>query len=284
MNSHHHHHHHDHDCAHDHDPISPAASIGGAGSLGEHHGAVDAICIDHVSHSYGPIESLRDVTLHVEQGSILGIVGPNGGGKSTLLKIMLGLIEDYRGSVTILGHSPREVCRRGDLVGYLPQRHEFEPRFPVSVRQVVTMGLAGKSGMTGRHRPEDLRRVEQVMEQAGVADLADRPIGELSGGQQQRAFIARALAAGPRVLLMDEPTVGVDPAGQQEFAALIRRLHAEHALTVVIVSHDLRTIAAGCQRVACLARTVHYHDAPGGLTSELLSEVFRHDIVPTHWR
>lgn len=269
-----HHHDHDHDHSHDHD--APDSQ-----SLAVHHGQVDAICVDHVSYSYGAHEALHDVTLHVPQGCILGIIGPNGGGKSTLLRILLGLIDDYIGTVTILGRTPEEVCRRGDMIGYLPQRHEFEPRFPVNVRQVVTMGLAGKSGMLGRHQPEDLRRVEQLLSDVGMAEAADRPIGRLSGGQQQRAFIARALAAGPRVLLMDEPTVGVDPAGQQEFARLIRNLHDRHNLTVVIVSHDIRTIAAGCQKVACLARTVHYHDVPGGLTSDMLAEVFRHDIAPS---
>jgi zinc transport system ATP-binding protein len=278
---HDHHHDHAHDHDHDHDHASGGAPLAcNHGSLGVHHGRVDAICLDHVSYSYDSVQALSDITLHVETGCILGIIGPNGGGKTTLLKIMLGVLTDYSGSVHIMDHTPSDVVKRGDLVGYVPQRHEFERRFPVSVRQVVMMGLAGKSGLLRRHSKEDLARVERLMQQVGVAEIADRPIGELSGGQQQRVFIARALAPGPKVLLLDEPTVGIDPAGQKIFADLIRTLHDEHGLTVVIVSHDIRTVAAGCEKVACLARTLHYHDAPSGLTSDMLQEVFRHDILP----
>jgi len=259
------HHHHDHH--HDH------------ASLGEHHERTDAICVDRVSFRYAEVEALRQVTLHVEAGTKLGIIGRNGGGKTTLLKIMLGLLEGYDGRVTIGGHSPREVCRRGDVVGYVPQKHEFEPRFPVSVRQVVRMGLVGKTGLFHRHAPADLDRVEALLESVGTADLADRPIGSLSGGQQQRAFIARALAPGPSVLLLDEPTVGIDVAGQKRFADLINTLQQQLALTVVVVSHDIGTIAAGCDMVACLNRTIHYHDAPQGLTEQVLHEVFSHEIA-----
>jgi zinc transport system ATP-binding protein len=223
---------------------------------------------------------LSDVTLHIETGCNLGIVGPNGGGKTTLLKVILGLLEGYSGSVRVMGLSPREVCRRGDLVGYVPQRHDFESRFPVNVRQVVRMGLVGKAGLLRRYAAEDIERVEALMAHVGVADLARRPIGDLSGGQQQRVFIARALAAGPKLLLMDEPTVGVDVAGQRQFAELIHSLHEKLGLTVVIVSHDLRAVAAGCGKVAVLNRTVHYHDSTEGLTTDLLQEVFRHDIAP----
>lgn len=281
-----HDHNHDHDrapgascCGHDHAAASPVAPHACChGSLGQHDPAHDAICIEHVSYRYGEVEALRDVTLHVERGCNLGIIGPNGGGKTTLLKIMLGLLDGYAGRVTIMGRSPREVCRLGDVVGYVPQRHEFEPRFPVTVRQVVRMGLAGKTGLLRRYRREDLERVEQLIEQVDLTRFAERPIGALSGGNQQRAFIARALAGGPQVLLLDEPMVGIDAAGQQVFAELIRRLQQQWGLTVVVVSHDLRAVAATCEKVACLARSVHYHDSPRGLTPEILQEVFRHEI------
>jgi ABC-type Mn2+/Zn2+ transport system ATPase subunit len=127
--------------------------------------------------------------------------------------------------------------------------------------------------------PEQAQQVRDALALVGAADLADRPIGALSGGQLQRVMIARALAPRPRVLLLDEPTVGIDVVGQQQFAELMRRISAELKLTVVIVSHDLRTIAAGCDRVACLGRTLHFHDAPGGLTPAVLAELFRHDVA-----
>mgnify|MGYP002626584267 FL=1 len=118
------------------------------------------------------------------------------------------------------------------------------------------------------------------MEKVGVVDLRDRPVGQLSGGQQQRLFIARALVAQPKVLILDEPLVGVDEAGQQRFAALINELHASLGLTIVIVSHDIQAIAAGCNRVACLRQSIHFHDAPQGLTREVLAEVFAHEVAP----
>jgi zinc transport system ATP-binding protein len=254
------------------------------GSLAEHRDKSDAICVDHVSFRYpaAGAESqrltLRDVTLHVEQGCSLGIIGPNGAGKTTLLKIMLGLLDGYSGSVRIMGLSPAAACRQGGIIGYVPQRHETEWRFPVTVRQVARMGLVGKTGMFRRHSRDDLAYVEHLLQQVGVADLAERPIGDLSGGQQQRTFMARALAAKPRILILDEPLVGIDEAGQQQFAELSHDLHRSFNLTLVIVSHDIRAIASGCTRVACLNQTIHYHDSAAGLTEDVLREVFQHEI------
>lgn len=249
------------------------------GPLDEHRGA-DMICIDRVSFAYDTTPALEEVTLHVEPGCNLGIIGPNGGGKTTLLKIILGLIEGYRGTVRIAGLTPREVCRRGDVVGYVPQRQTFESSFPVSVRQVVRMGLTGKTGLFRRHTADDRAYVERLLERLAITDLADRQIARLSGGQQQRALIGRALAARPRVLLLDEPTVGVDVAGQRRFAELIHDLHDELGLTIIVVSHDLRAVAGSCGKVAVLSRRIHYHDSPGGLTHELLHEIFQHDVAP----
>ncbi len=246
----------------------------------------DAICLDHVSFGYPESEpgaerplALRDVTLHVPQACSLGIIGPNGAGKTTLLKIILGLLDGFQGQARVLGLAPHAACRRGDLVGYVPQRHGVEWRFPITVRQVVRMGLAGKTGLLRRYRPTDLEYVEQLLEELGIADLAERPIGQLSGGQQQRSFMARALAPRPKVLILDEPLVGVDEAGQRQFAELSQRLHRQLRLTLVIVSHDLRAIAASCSQVACLNQTIHYHDSPAGLTEDVLREVFQHEIT-----
>lgn len=249
------------------------------GPLGEHSGD-DIICFDGVGFSYGNTVALREITMHVEAGCCLGIIGPNGGGKTTLLKVMLGLLEGYRGSITVDGVQPRDVCRRGDVVGYVAQNPTADARFPVSVRQVVHMGLVGKAGLVGRPSRDDRRHADELLDQLGIADLRDRPIGDLSGGQRQRAFIARALAARPRILLLDEPLVGIDVAGQRMFAQLVRTLHESMGLTVLVVSHDLRAIAGTCGKVAVLSRTIHYHDSADGLTSDLLTEVFQHDIAP----
>lgn len=121
--------------------------------------------------------------------------------------------------------------------------------------------------------------MDELLELAGIADLAQTPVGDLSGGQQQRAFIARALAGYPRILLLDEPTVGIDQAGRALFAQLLNRAHQKMGLTILMVSHNLRAIASGCDEIAVLSRTLHYHAAPSGLTPEVLTEVFNHDIA-----
>ena len=251
------------------------------GPLGEHRAGTDAICLNGVNFAYNGTPVLEDVTLHIEAGCNLGIIGPNGGGKTTLLKIILGLIGGYRGDVQVMGRAPAEVCRAGNIVGYVPQVHEFHRNFPLSVRQVVRMGLlAGASGWLARPSREARQYAEHLMEQTGVIDLADRPIGDLSGGQQQRTFIARALAPRPSILLLDEPMVGIDLAGQRQFADLLHNLHQQLGLTVLVVSHDLRSLAAGCGKIVILNRRVHFHDAPDGITPQLLQEVFQHDIMP----
>jgi zinc transport system ATP-binding protein len=260
----------------------------GHGPLGEHRPA-DAVCLEGVSFRYPPASptgpddgglALKDVTLHVEEGCNLGLIGPNGAGKTTLSKILLGELSGYSGSIRVAGLSPREACGRGDVIGYVPQRHAVEWHFPLTARQVAAMGVTGKAGLFRRVRRADRERVDQLLERAGVAEVADHPIGSLSGGQQQRVFIVRALAARPRVLILDEPMVGVDEAGQHAFAALIHQLHQSLNLTVIIVSHDIQAIAAGCNRVACLKQSVHYHDSPEGLTPAVLREVFEHEVRP----
>ena len=259
------------------------------GSLDQHRPTQDAICLDNVSYRYPPQAlqgradhgpyAIRNVTLHVQQGCNLGIIGPNGAGKSTLIKIMLGLLEGYTGSVQVMNRSPRQACRQGDILGYVPQRADVEWRFPLTATQVVRMGLVGKTGLLRRYSRQDKAYADHIMQRVGIEHLRHRPVGELSGGQQQRLFIARALVAKPPILLLDEPLVGIDEAGQKQFAQLIHELHEQLNLTVVIVSHDIQAIAAGCNRVACLKRTIHYHDAPQGLTPEVLAEVFEHEIA-----
>jgi zinc transport system ATP-binding protein len=225
-----------------------------------------------------PTPALDDISLRVEPGERLGILGPNGGGKSTLLKIALGLLPGYRGTVSVFGALPHRA-RRDALIGYVPQQQDVERGFPLSVRQAVTLGAAWRTP-PWRPVPRAAReRVEHVLGLVGAAAFADRPVGKLSGGQLQRAMIARALAPQPRILILDEPTVGIDAAGQRLFAQLLERVHAELRITILIVSHDLRAIVAGCDRVACLARRLHSHTAPAGLTPQILAEVFSHDVA-----
>jgi ABC-type Mn2+/Zn2+ transport system ATPase subunit len=165
------------------------------------------------------------------------------------------------------------------VIGYVPQRIEAELDFPLTVRQVVALPATLGLRAWERVPPETEGHIDESLRVVGMLERARSPIGRLSGGQLQRVMIARALACSPRVLVLDEPMVGIDVAGQQQFASLLERLHGEMGLTIVVVSHDIRTVAAGCDRVACLSRTLHSHTAPAGLTPEVLAEVFRHDVA-----
>ena len=238
-----------------------------------------AVAVRDVSFRYDSgVTALESISLTVPHGSRLGILGPNGGGKSTLLKLILGLIKPTRGGVEVLG-LPARRATRSRQVGYLPQRLNAAWNAPLNVRQVVAMTAALDIPPWRTLPPDVQRRVDDLLDLVGMAHLAGRPIGELSGGQQQRAFIARALVSRPRVLLLDEPTVGIDQAGQAQFARLLEAIHRELDLTILVVSHDLRAIAAGCDDIAVLSRTLHYHASPEGLTPEVLAEVFHHDIA-----
>lgn len=225
-----------------------------------------------------PVPVLENVTLEVKVGERLGILGPNGGGKSTLLKLTLGLLSGHSGTIRVMGLAPGEARRRR-IIGYVPQRNEAELRFPLSARQVV--GMAATAGLPPWRAAGAAERaaVEDSLAVVGASAIAGKPIGELSGGQVQRVMIARALACRPKILLLDEPTVGIDVSGQKQFADLLARLHDVLNLTIIVVSHDIRTVASGCDLVACLSRTLHYHVAPEGLTPAVLAEVFRHDVA-----
>jgi zinc transport system ATP-binding protein len=236
------------------------------------------VVISGLSFAYGDHPVLDGIDLAVHPGTTLGLIGPNGGGKTTLVKLMLGLLQPTHGTVRVGGLEPRRALRRGDLIGYLPQRPRTPSNFPASVRQVVRMGLAGKAGMFRHPAADDLAFVESLMVRVGVADLADRPIGTLSGGQLQRVYIARALAPRPKLLLLDEPTVGIDRGGQQRFIEFIHDLKAELSLTLVFVSHDLRAVSAISDRIACLNASLHYHDVPDHLPADLVYRMFACDL------
>ena len=244
-----------------------------------------AVEISHVSYRYPPTgfdakqaAALVDINLTIDQSTKLGILGPNGGGKSTLIKLILGLLKPENGSIRVFGHSPNRARELG-LIGYLPQRIESDLAWPISVHQVVALGLACKRKPWEKCSPADNASINRALALLQITDLRDRPIGALSGGQLQRAMIARAIASNPRLLVLDEPMVGVDIAGQQRFGSLIESLRKELDLTIIIVTHDMRAIAAVADRVACLSRTLHFHDSPDGLTPAVLAQVFAHDVA-----
>lgn len=247
-------------------------------------GAVDsglaALDLERVTYTWpGAVApAVERVTLSAPAGARLGILGPNGGGKTTLLKLILGELPPQEGSVRIFGLPPREARRRG-LIGSVPQRSDAVLEFPLTARQVVELGAGWRTAPWRRLGSDVRARVDHALELTGAASLAPKRVGALSGGQRQRVFIARAVAAGAKLLLLDEPTVGVDVVGQQQFAELIAQVRDDLGATVVLVSHDLRAVAAGCDQIGCINRTLHSHTAPEGLSPQILAEVFQHEVA-----
>jgi zinc transport system ATP-binding protein len=197
---------------------------------------------------------LEGIDLAVGGNDFLGIIGPNGGGKTTLLKVLLGLIEPDRGKALVMGEPP-ERSRR--WIGYVPQHSLFDRDFPISVWDVVLMGRYGRVGLFRRHGDVDKIKAQDALAMVGMLDRKDRQMGKLSGGEQQRVLIARALAGEPRLLLLDEPTASVDSAIQTEFYELLERL--KKRMAIVLVSHDLGAISIYVDTIACLNRQLHYH-------------------------
>ncbi|RMG31628.1 MAG: metal ABC transporter ATP-binding protein [Gammaproteobacteria bacterium] len=215
-----------------------------------------AIRIEDVSFSYGEVRALEHIDLEIREGEFVALVGPNGGGKSTLLRILLGLLEPDSGRVELLGRPP-EIGRRA--VGYVPQAVHFDRDFPLRVRDMVLMGRLGTGG-TRRigYTREDHARAEDAMRRTEILHLAERQIGTLSGGQFQRALIARALTSDPRILILDEPTANIDQRSESDIFELFRALNAR--MTILVVSHDIGFISRYVDRVACLNRTLLCHE------------------------
>ena len=197
---------------------------------------------------------LEAIDLTVYRNDFLGIIGPNGGGKTTLLKVVLGLIRPDRGKVVVLGTTPERGRR---FVGYVPQYSLFDREFPATVWDVVLMGRIGRAGPLKRYSAEDKRAALDALETVEMAGSRDRQIGRLSGGQQQRVFIARALVAEPRLLLLDEPTASVDAPMMEEFYELLNRL--KDKMAIVLVTHDLSAVSVYVDTVGCLNRRLFYH-------------------------
>jgi len=212
-----------------------------------------------VSFQYEDKLVLEDVNFTLERGDFLGIVGPNGSGKSTLMKLILGLLVPNKGSVRLFGQ-PLSKFREWHRIGYVAQQAAHGAGgFPATVREVITSGLAGKVGMFRRLTSAHRRRVEEMAGRVGLDAKLDQRIGSLSGGQLQRVFIARALVSEPELLILDEPTVGVDQESIEQFYELLRSLKEENGLTMMIVSHDVGMMTQWVNKVACVQGKIHFH-------------------------
>ncbi|AKJ63579.1 metal ABC transporter ATP-binding protein [Kiritimatiella glycovorans] len=223
--------------------------------------APPAVSLNGVGFEYGNTPVVQDATFDIESGAFVCMIGPNGGGKTTLLRLMLGLNRPARGTVRILGRPPGRVRRS---IGYMPQHLQYDRAFPVTVRDVVRMGLIGCRGRGGA-------RVREALETAGLYDRADTPFHRLSGGQRQRVLIARALVSGPQLLLLDEPTANVDPAAEEHLFDLLTRLNRR--MTIVVVSHDLGFVSSAIDYCICVNRRVFTHPTRE-ITGEKIEELY----------
>ncbi|HHV46078.1 MAG TPA: ABC transporter ATP-binding protein [Tissierellia bacterium] len=217
--------------------------------------------IKNMSFSYGSNKVLDDVSLSIEKGDFVGIIGANGSAKSTLLKLMVGLLKADSGTVELFG-KPIESFNEFKRIGYLSQTaREFNNMFPATVEEVIAANLYANEVLRGRFRRKNHKRIDEVLKTVEMDGFKKRKIGNLSGGQKQRVFIARALVNNPEILFMDEPLVGVDLESQNKFYNLLDKLNREYNITLVMVSHDIGVISQKVNRVFCLANgKVYEHD------------------------
>lgn len=228
--------------------------------------AAPVIQVEALDAYYGSHCALKDINLEVNKRDYLGLIGPNGGGKTTLLRVLLGLVKPARGRVRVLGREPGEA--RGK-VGYVPQHTLYSRGFPINVQDVVLMGrLNRRPGLFHRYSREDREAAFSVLERLEIAGLWDRSMDRLSGGQRQRVLIGRALAASPEVLLLDEPTASLDTRSRDHIYQLLERLNGD--VPIVLVTHDLGVISSRVKSIACLNVNLHYHGEV-----ELKEEVIR---------
>lgn len=228
----------------------------------------EVVNFQNVDFSYNGIPVLENVGFSIQGRSFVSIVGPNGGGKTTLLKLMLGLLKPSRGTVTVLGMPPDKA--RSSL-GYMPQHVQFDPHFPVTVLDVVLMGRLRRGMRPGPFKKKDKAVCLDALRKLEMHDARNRPFGALSGGQRQRVLVARALAAEPELLLLDEPTSNVDIAVETELFELLHAL--SEIIAVIVVSHDLGFVSQYVERVVCVNRRVFVHPTTA-ITGEMINELY----------
>jgi zinc transport system ATP-binding protein len=216
----------------------------------------------NVTFAYGSVPALTNLSFTVQAGDYVGVIGPNGGGKTTLIKLLLGLLKPTEGSITVLGQPIHSLAER-HLIGYVPQRlAQSAVEFPATVQEIVDSGRTPHLGLWHRFQRQDQRAVIEAMAHAEVTHVKHRRLSQLSGGERQRVFIARALAAKPRILILDEPTVGVDVATQEKFFAFLKELNTKHGITIMFVTHDIDVIAQEATTVLCLNHGLVCYGAP----------------------
>jgi len=214
-----------------------------------------AVQMDNISLNYNNIPILSDINLSIERNEFVAVIGPNGGGKTTLLKVILGLIKPDTGSVNVLDKSP--IAARSQI-GYLPQHTHFDPTFPMNVFECVLMGRY--NGLFKNYSTEDKNAVSNALKTVKMEDYEDRQIGKLSGGQIQRVLIARTIVKQPELLLLDEPMASIDPEMQNEFYKLLAKINKD--MTIIMVTHDIGVVSTHVEKIVCLNRKLFCHGPP----------------------
>jgi zinc transport system ATP-binding protein len=246
-----------------------------------------AVNVQDLWVQYGDKVILEGIDLTVGENDFLGIIGPNGGGKTTLLKSLLGLVKPSRGRITLFDESPERTRK---LVGYVPQIEHSDPEFPATVWDVVLMWRLSRSKILKPYGATDEEVARHALSEVGMMEYAERPIGKLSGGQRQRALIARALAAEPRLLLLDEPTASVDQHSEREFWELLGDL--KNRITIIVVTHDISAVSRHVDKIACLNRRLYYQgtrritpemwNATYGCPVDMIAHGIPHWVIKEH--
>jgi zinc transport system ATP-binding protein len=228
-----------------------------------------AIEVKDVWFSYDKSPILEGVTFTLEQGDFLGILGPNGGGKTTLLRLLLGLLKPDKGVIKVLGEAPHDAKHR---VGYVPQNTDFNITFPISALEITLMGRSSRSRIGRWYSREDRAKAEEVLKKVGMWDYVNTHIGKLSGGQRQRVFIARALATDPEILFLDEPTSSVDPEFETDLYDFLKELNKK--VTIVVITHDIGVISRNMKSLACVNRRLVFH-GEAEVTAEMIDMAYQ---------
>lgn len=244
------------------------------------------VTMTNISYAYEHKKVLDHINFEIPKGAFMGLVGPNGGGKTTLIKLILGLLKPDEGTIQLL-NAPINKFNQWNKIGFVSQKaNSFNKGFPATVYEVVSMGLTAKVGyfkfFNKKHKAQILHAIDQV----GMLDHAYDNIGNLSGGQQQRIFIARSLVNDPELLILDEPTVGVDYENVKRFYELLHQLNRERNITLLLVTHDTGTMTEHATDIVCLNKTLHFHGKPEeytSLTEKDLSQFYGHPVnIVTH--
>lgn len=221
--------------------------------------AVGVLSVEGLSFRYNSTEILRDISFQLGAGDYVGVVGPNGSGKSTLIRLILGLLSPSKGMITLFGCGLSEF-KSWSRVGYLPQKiNSFNPHFPATVKEIVSLGLLSKKTYPRRITRQDEKAINKALELADILDIRGELIGELSGGQQQRTLIARALVSEPDLLILDEPTTALDPEAREKFFGTLKDLNENKGITIIIITHDMGTIGKYATRLLYLDKKLIFY-------------------------